>query len=67
MTNHNNTSRAAHAASATKAGFTTLDPGAGYVTTMNTYTVAPNVPRRCWSIWCVRLSRPCDTCPASSP
>ena len=40
MTNHN-TSTAAHAAPATEAGLTTLDPGAGYVTTMNTYTVAP--------------------------
>jgi len=41
MTTNNNTSHAPHAASATKAGLTTLDPGAGYVTTMNTYTVAP--------------------------
>ena len=41
MTTNNNTSRAAHAAPATEAGLTTLDPGAGYVTTMNTYTVAP--------------------------
>ena len=41
MTTNNNPSRAAHAASATKAGLTTLDPSAGYVTTMNTYTVAP--------------------------
>ena len=41
MITNNNTSRAAHAASATEAGLTTLDPGAGYVTTMNTYTVAP--------------------------
>lgn len=41
MTTNNNTSRVAHAASATKAGLTKLDPGAGYVTTMNTYTVAP--------------------------
>jgi quinol monooxygenase YgiN len=37
----NNTSPAAHVAPATKAGLTTLDPGIGYITTMNTYTVAP--------------------------
>jgi quinol monooxygenase YgiN len=41
MTTNNNTSPAAHAAPATEASLTTLDPGAGYVTTMNTYTVAP--------------------------
>jgi hypothetical protein len=41
MTTNNNTTCAAHAASASQAGLTTLDPGAGYVTTMNTYTVAP--------------------------
>jgi C-6 monooxygenase len=40
MTN-NNTSPTAHAAPATEAGLTTLDPGAGYITTMNIYTVAP--------------------------
>ena len=40
MTTHNNKSPAAHAAPATE-GLTTLDPGAGYITTMNTYTVAP--------------------------
>ncbi len=32
---------AAHDASATGARLTTLDPGAGYVTIINTYTVAP--------------------------
>ena len=37
----NNTSPVAPAALATKAGLTMLDPGAGYVTTMNTYTVNP--------------------------
>jgi quinol monooxygenase YgiN len=41
MTTKNSTSPAAHAAPATGAGLTTLDPGAAYVTTMNTYTVAP--------------------------
>lgn len=40
MTN-NNASRAVHAASATEPGLTRLDPCAGYITTMNTYTVAP--------------------------
>jgi quinol monooxygenase YgiN len=41
MTTNNNTSAAAHAAPATEAGLTTLDPSAGYITTMNTYTVVP--------------------------
>lgn len=41
MTVNSNTSRAANAAQTTKAGLTTLDPSAGYITTMNTYTVAP--------------------------
>jgi quinol monooxygenase YgiN len=41
MTMDENTSAAAQAAPATKAGLTTLDPGSGYITTMNTYTVAP--------------------------
>lgn len=41
MITNNNTSPAAHTALATEAGLTTLDPGAGYVTTMNTYTVTP--------------------------
>ena len=41
MTTNNNTSPAAHVAPAAEAGLTTLDPGAGYITTMNTYTVAP--------------------------
>ena len=41
MTANTNTSREAHAAQATKAGLTTLDPSAGCITTMNTYTVAP--------------------------
>ena len=41
MTTNNNTSPAAPAALATEAGLTTLDPGAGYVTTMNTYTITP--------------------------
>jgi hypothetical protein len=41
MTVGNNTSPAAHAAPETGAGITTLDPGAGYITTVNTYTVAP--------------------------
>jgi quinol monooxygenase YgiN len=36
-----NTSAAAQAAPEIRAGLTTLDPGAGYITTMNTYTVAP--------------------------
>ncbi len=40
MTN-NNASRTAHAAPASEASLTTLDPTAGYITTMNTYTVAP--------------------------
>jgi quinol monooxygenase YgiN len=40
MTTHNNTTPAAHAAPGTEV-LTTLDPGAGYITTMNTYTVAP--------------------------
>ena len=40
MTN-NNASLTAHAAPATEAGLTTLDPRPGYITTMNTYTVAP--------------------------
>ena len=40
MTTNSKTSLAAHAAPATE-GLTTLDPGAGYITTMNTYTVAP--------------------------
>ena len=40
MTTQNNKSSAAHAAAATE-GLTTLDPGAGYITTMNTYTVSP--------------------------
>jgi quinol monooxygenase YgiN len=37
----NNTTAAVHAAPATEANLTTLDTGAGYVTTMNTYTVTP--------------------------
>ena len=41
MTASSNTSHAAHTAQTTKAGLTTLDPSAGYITTMNTYTVAP--------------------------
>jgi hypothetical protein len=41
MTTNNSTSSAAHAAPVTEAGLTTLDPSAGYITTMNTYTVAP--------------------------
>ena len=41
MTTSNNTSLVAHAAPATGPRLTTLDPGAGYVTTMNTYTVSP--------------------------
>jgi quinol monooxygenase YgiN len=41
MITNNNTSPAEDAAPATEPGLTTLDPGAGYITTMNTYTVAP--------------------------
>jgi len=41
MTTNNNTSPAAHAAPAIETRLTRLDPGAGYITTMNTYTVAP--------------------------
>jgi quinol monooxygenase YgiN len=41
MTTVNKTSRASHAALETAARITTLDLGAGYITTMNTYTVAP--------------------------
>lgn len=41
MTVNSNTSRAADAAQTTEAGLTKLDPSAGYITTMNTYTVAP--------------------------
>jgi quinol monooxygenase YgiN len=41
MTTNNSKSAAAQAAPASGAGLTTLDPGAGYVTTINTYTVAP--------------------------
>jgi quinol monooxygenase YgiN len=41
MTTVNKTSHAPQAAPATAAGLTTLDPSASYVTTMNTYTVAP--------------------------
>jgi quinol monooxygenase YgiN len=41
MTTNNKTSPASHAAPVTEAGVTTLDPSAGYVTTMNGYTVAP--------------------------
>ena len=41
MTTNNNTSSAAHAAPATEAGLTTLDPSAGYITIINTYAVAP--------------------------
>ena len=40
MTIENNTSHAAQAAQQTRGGLTTLDPSAGYITTMNTYTVA---------------------------
>jgi quinol monooxygenase YgiN len=40
MTTHNNT-LPAHAALATETRLTRLDPSAGYLTTMNTYTVAP--------------------------
>ena len=41
MITNNNTSLAAHAAPATEAGLTTLDPSAGYITIINTYVVAP--------------------------
>ena len=41
MITNNKTSPAADAAPATEPGLTTLDPGAGYITTMNTYTLAP--------------------------
>ena len=41
MTTVNKTSRASHAALETAARITTLDPGAGHIKTMNTYTVAP--------------------------
>ena len=41
MKTGNNASPAAHAAPEIRAGLTTLDPGTGYVTTMNTYTVSP--------------------------
>jgi C-6 monooxygenase len=41
MTTDQNTSPAAHAAPETGVRLTTLDPSAGYITTMNTYTVAP--------------------------
>ena len=41
MITNNKTSPAAHAALATEAGLTTLDPSTGYVTTMNTYTISP--------------------------
>jgi quinol monooxygenase YgiN len=41
MTTNDSTSAAAHAAPVTEARLTTLDPIADYVTTMNTYTVAP--------------------------
>lgn len=41
MTTHNNALAAAQPALATETRLTTLDPGAGYVTTVNTYTVAP--------------------------
>ena len=40
MTTHN-TLPAAQAALAAETRLKTLDPGAGYITTMNTYTVAP--------------------------
>ena len=40
MTTHR-TATEAHGASAAVASLTTLDPGAGYITTMNTYTVTP--------------------------
>jgi hypothetical protein len=41
MTTVNKTTKAPDAASENAARLTKLDPGAGYVTTMNTYTVAP--------------------------
>jgi quinol monooxygenase YgiN len=41
MTTVNKTTKAPHAASENAARLTTLDRGAGYITTMNTYTVAP--------------------------
>jgi quinol monooxygenase YgiN len=41
MTTNDSTSAAAHAVPVTEARLTTLDPSADYVTTMNTYTVAP--------------------------
>ena len=41
MTTNDSTSAAAHAAPVTEASLKTLDPSAGYVTTTNTYTVAP--------------------------
>ena len=41
MTAHNNTLPAAQATLAKEKRLTALDPGAGYITTMNTYTVAP--------------------------
>ena len=41
MTTDQNTSPAAHAAPQTGVRLTTLDLSAGYITTMNTYTVAP--------------------------
>jgi quinol monooxygenase YgiN len=41
MTTNSKTSLAASAGPASEAGLTTLDPNAGYITTMNTYTVAP--------------------------
>ena len=41
MTMDKNTSSAAHAAPTTETRLTMLDPRAGYVKTMNTYTVAP--------------------------
>jgi hypothetical protein len=41
MITNNNTSLAADAAPATEPGLATLDPSAGYITTMNTYTFAP--------------------------
>ena len=42
MTMDKNTSASAQAAPEIRAGLTTLDPGAGYITTMNTYTVTPD-------------------------
>jgi C-6 monooxygenase len=41
MTTVNKTPRASHTALETAARITTLDAGASYITTMNTYTVAP--------------------------